>query len=204
MGSRHAVIVSYLALFVALGGSAAALQGRNSVHADDLAANSVKTRAIAQRTIKPGDIERESISAPQIRDGGIKRLDLHDQSVDSDSIVDGTIRSTDLGDLESIGLGGGREIRGDTAGIRLTAEGVTWTPNTAASAPVSFVASGSGGGLILDGTLGPGSGFIRLKETQGTPIPFANAVSLYAVRDGGQLRLAALLPDGSVQFLTGP
>ena len=39
--SRHAVVVSYLALFVALGGTAAALQGKHSVKADDLATNSV-------------------------------------------------------------------------------------------------------------------------------------------------------------------
>src|SRR5947199_315298 len=40
--ASHATIVAYLALFVALGGTATALSGRNSVFSDDIAPRNVK------------------------------------------------------------------------------------------------------------------------------------------------------------------
>ncbi len=60
MGSRHALVVSYLALFIALGGTAVAIQGKRSVKADDLATGAVTSRALGKGAVDTGDVRGQA------------------------------------------------------------------------------------------------------------------------------------------------
>ena len=51
-------VIAYLALFVALGGSAIALPGKKTVKGDDLANGAVKTRAIANGKVTESKLRR--------------------------------------------------------------------------------------------------------------------------------------------------
>lgn len=200
MGSRHAVVVSYLALFVALGGTATAIQQR-LVRARDLAANSVGVRALAPNSVGSKDIRSDVIGGRQLRDGGVGRDDLRSRSVESQAIADGTIRQEDLSqDLRQISLTQEQGIAADPTGMSLTSGRIEWHVNRGDTAPITFESSPfGGGGLLLDGSLGPNSGYIRLSETAGVPDPFTNAASLF-VRDNGagKTQLAVVFSDGTV------
>ena len=56
----HATVVAYLALFVALSGSAVALT---------LGRNSVKSKQLAPNAVKASDIAKDAVSGPKVRDG---------------------------------------------------------------------------------------------------------------------------------------
>ena len=55
------MIIGVIALIAALGGTATALQGKNSVRADDIAGNAVKTRSIAPKAVKAGKLAQASV-----------------------------------------------------------------------------------------------------------------------------------------------
>ncbi len=52
-----AMLVAIVALIAALTGSAVALQGKNSVKSNDIAANAVKSKDIAAQAVKPADLD---------------------------------------------------------------------------------------------------------------------------------------------------
>lgn len=200
MSSRHAVVVSYLALFVALGGTATAIQGQHSIQSDDLATNSVGSRALAARSIRAGEIRSDAIIGRHIRNGAVGRVDLKGQSVDGTAIIDGAIRSEDLGILGRIPIGEGKEIFSDVGGITLTAGRIKWTLTPDGPAPLRLESSpGGGGGVILDGSLGPQSGYIRFSESSGVPGSTGDSASLFLRDDGsGKTQLAVVFPGGIV------
>jgi len=81
-------VVGYIALFAALGGTAAALPGRNSVDANDIAKKAVKSRALANKAVKGRAI------AP----GAVKNGKLADGAVSATKLQDGAVVQTKLGD----------------------------------------------------------------------------------------------------------
>lgn len=207
MGSRHAVVVSYLALFVALGGTATAIQGQRSIKSDDLATNSVGARALVRRSISAGEIRSDAIVGRHIRNGAIGRVDLKRQAVDGTAIIDGAIHGEDLGTLGRIPIADGQEIYADVGGLSLSAGRIQWTLTRDGPAPLTLERSpGGGGGLILDGSLGPQSGYIELSESAGVPGTRPNRASLFLRDDGtGKTQLAVVFPGGAVVPLaTGP
>lgn len=80
-GSRgrpsHATIVAYLALFVALGGTAGALAGKNTVDSRD----------IKPKNVKASDLAKGAVSGPKIRGG----------AVNGAKVLDETLGQADLG-----------------------------------------------------------------------------------------------------------
>jgi hypothetical protein len=52
-----AIVVAVIALVAALGGSAVALKGKNSVKSNDIAKSAVKGQDIATGAVKPGDLD---------------------------------------------------------------------------------------------------------------------------------------------------
>jgi hypothetical protein len=56
-----AMVIALIALFAALGGTATALRGKNSVRSDDIAPGQVKTRDLAPRAVKAGKIAPSSV-----------------------------------------------------------------------------------------------------------------------------------------------
>lgn len=87
-------VVGYLALFVAMSGSADALQGKNTVFSDD----------IVNEQVKANDIGRNAISSVKIGDGQVSGRDIADSAIDGTKIVDGTLTGSDLTSESGLGL----------------------------------------------------------------------------------------------------
>jgi len=92
------MVVALIALFVALGGSAAALSGSNTVFSDDIVDNEVKTADVRDDTLTGGglvsaDVRNDTQTAPA---GGLGAVDLKPSSVGSSEVTNGSIASGDL------------------------------------------------------------------------------------------------------------
>jgi hypothetical protein len=88
-GSRRpspALVISFIALLVAISGTASALPGRNQVKKDDIAANAVRSSDIKAKNVRSSDI------AP----GAVGGSDLAAGSVGSNQIANGSIGNGDL------------------------------------------------------------------------------------------------------------
>ena len=76
-----AMLVAFVALFVAMGGSATALKGRNGVKKDDIvrgavgtseaANNSLRTQDVRNRTLRDRDMRRNSLTGTSIRESSL-------------------------------------------------------------------------------------------------------------------------------------
>jgi hypothetical protein len=84
-GSRgrpsHATIVAYLALFVALGGTAGALAGKNTVDSRDIKPKSVKASDLAANAVVPAKIRSNAVTGAKVLDDTLGRADLGTDSV---------------------------------------------------------------------------------------------------------------------------
>ena len=204
MGSRHALVVSYLALFVALGGSAAALSGKYSVRADDLATGSVTDRAVRQNAVGRGELQADSVYSRHLGTGVVHRRELGIASVTSTAIRNRSVGSFDLGVQSRIDFPFGRAIDG-LNGLGFIGGRILMSPIEGAPPPLEFRRVGeAGGSLRLDGSLAPGSGYLRFTETGARPQLAANSVSLYTRDVGGTSALMALLPSGEEVQLAPP
>ena len=207
MSSRHAIVVSYLALFIALGGTAAAIQGRRSVNTNDIATGAVTTRTLAHRAVGTQNLKGRAVDTDQIARDSVGRNKLKEQAVDSRVIANGTVASGDLAPQTRIPFAEGNGIPaillGPNPELRVAASRIGLSGSASGAAPVLFDdAFGSGGGLILDGSLGPSSGFLRFNEGTGSPPDFANTATLVARDSGtGKTQLVVFWPGGTSQVI---
>ena len=74
-------LVGYVALFVALSGTAIALPGKGSVKSDDLAAGAVKAKAIKAAAVTNAKLADGAVSSVKIADASIVPADLGDTAV---------------------------------------------------------------------------------------------------------------------------
>lgn len=81
-------VIAYVALFVALSGTAIALPGKSKVKSNDIARSAVKGKAIAPN----------SVATEKVRDGAINSAKLANGSVINSKIGDGVITSAKLAD----------------------------------------------------------------------------------------------------------
>jgi hypothetical protein len=73
--------VAYVALFVALSGSALALPGKNSVTSNDLKRGAVKGRAIAEGAVKKAKLRDAAVTAPKLGPAAVTAAALADNAV---------------------------------------------------------------------------------------------------------------------------
>jgi hypothetical protein len=71
-----AFVLAAIALFVALGGTATALSGTNTVFSDDIAPSNVHASDIGARQVKTSDIAPGNVKSSDIADGGVKATDI--------------------------------------------------------------------------------------------------------------------------------
>ena len=64
-------LVGYLALFVALGGTAAGLPGRNTVDSGDIKNANVKSVDIKDNTLKGADVRTDTLAGSDIKEGSL-------------------------------------------------------------------------------------------------------------------------------------
>lgn len=94
---RHlsfANVVSVVALFIALGGGAYAVQVAKK--------NSVNSKSIRNNSIRSVDVGKGQIRSSDIRDGQVGAADIGDGQVGSAEVADGSLSATDI-DVASLG-----------------------------------------------------------------------------------------------------
>jgi hypothetical protein len=116
MFSRHirSNVVGYVALFFALTGSAAALQGKNSVKAKDIAAGAVTTPKIrgdavtasklAQASVGAGAIAAQAVGASEIANGAVGTAELASGAVNTGALAANAVTGVQL-NKPTLGLG---------------------------------------------------------------------------------------------------
>lgn len=106
-------VVGYLALFVAMSGTAAALPGQSSVDSGDIRNGQVKAVDVGAGQVKTTDLGTSAVTEPKLADlavttdklagGAVSAPKLLENSVGSSKIIDGEVTSDDVQDD---GLGG--------------------------------------------------------------------------------------------------
>src|ERR671916_3119764 len=91
-----ATVIACLALFFALGGSAIALQGRNSVNSGDIKPKAVKT----------SDIANNAVTTRKIKNNHVRAADIQNNAVGTGEIRNGQVRTGDIAPAENIHLVG--------------------------------------------------------------------------------------------------
>ena len=106
-------VVGYLALFVALSGTALALPGTKQVKPNDLANGAVKGRAIAAGAVSTAKVRDDAITAPKLSPGAVTSAVLGGSAVGTAALADSAVTSAKLANdsvlREKIGQG---EING--------------------------------------------------------------------------------------------
>jgi hypothetical protein len=110
------MVVALIALFVALGGTATALTGTNTVdsgdiindqvRAPDIGADQVQASEVAQgavgssevafNSLAAGDLGTGSVGTAEVADGSLGNIDLGQNAVNSFSVQDNSLNNTDI------------------------------------------------------------------------------------------------------------
>ncbi|MQA74407.1 MAG: hypothetical protein GEU88_08740 [Solirubrobacterales bacterium] len=88
----RANVVGYVAVFLALSGTAAALPGHDTVFSDDIVAGGVRA----------SDVAAGAVGGRALHDGSVGGTDVRDASLGSADVRNGTLRGVDVGD-ETLG-----------------------------------------------------------------------------------------------------
>jgi hypothetical protein len=83
--ARHrpspAIVISLIALFVALSGVAVALPGKNRLDRNDPKRGSIGSRAIANNSIRTGDIRANNVQTSDLLDGSVTGEDVNEATL---------------------------------------------------------------------------------------------------------------------------
>lgn len=96
-----AMVVSVVALFVALSGSALALQA-NSVRSRHIVDGAVKSRDLKSGAVERGKLAGDAVDSVKVADGTLTGFDLASNAVTSSKILNGTVRAPDLGQIRDM------------------------------------------------------------------------------------------------------
>jgi hypothetical protein len=98
MRISYANIVASVALFVALGGTAAAVTTlpRDSVGSPQIQKDAVRSPEIAKDAVRSPEIAKDAVRSPEIADDAVRAPEIADDAVHSSEISDGTIRVADI------------------------------------------------------------------------------------------------------------
>jgi hypothetical protein len=103
-------VIGYVALFVALGGTAVALPGTNTVDSGDIINGQVKSADIANNKVNTIDLQDNQTRSSDVRDdtlanGGLGAVDLAPNSVGSSEVSDNSLTGSDINESTLSGLG---------------------------------------------------------------------------------------------------
>jgi hypothetical protein len=100
------LVISCIALFVAMSGTAVALKGHNTVDSGDLKPNSVKNADIAPDAVGADNIGRHTIVTGNLADSLVSSDKLGQASVTTQALRDGAVRGSKLADIHVVSVGG--------------------------------------------------------------------------------------------------
>jgi hypothetical protein len=89
-------VVASIALFVALGGSAVALEGQNSVNSGDIKNGAVKTEDINGDAVTGGKLEAEAVKSSDVANEGLTGGDVEDGSLTEDDVAIGDFPASSI------------------------------------------------------------------------------------------------------------
>ncbi|HSS05135.1 MAG TPA: hypothetical protein VLK89_08125 [Solirubrobacterales bacterium] len=143
----YANVVSTLALFLALGGSAAYAAGK--IQSGDLAAGAVHTSNVFKRAVTSGKLALGAVRSNQIANGAVGSQQIGDGAVSSKQIEDGAVGSKQIEDRAV----SSKQIEDGTIGSQQIGDSAVAPSNL--EFPVFYAASPSGGSVPV--TEGPDS-----------------------------------------------
>jgi hypothetical protein len=88
--------VGYVALFVALTGTAAALPGKATVQSNDIKPNAVKSKHVKDGQVGSSDVADETLVGGDVQDGSLEGVDLAPAALDGDGIRDQSLTGQDI------------------------------------------------------------------------------------------------------------
>jgi len=91
-----ALVISFIALAVAITGTASALEGRNQVRSDDIAPNAVKSSDVAANAVKSLEIARNAVKGPEIATNAVGQQEVANGAIGTGELADGAIGNGDL------------------------------------------------------------------------------------------------------------
>jgi hypothetical protein len=98
---RHAV--GYLALFVALGGTAVALPGRNSVDSRDIKPKNVRRSDLAPGSVNAAKIKDSAVNSAKIQDGAVAGSDVANDSLTGQQVDETSLHGVNADTVQSHG-----------------------------------------------------------------------------------------------------
>jgi hypothetical protein len=105
----HATVVAYLALFVAIGGTAVALPGKNTVDSGDIVRGQVRSSDLQDNGVRSRDVRDDELRSEDVLDEGLTGDDVAPNSLAGGDIAEGslgTVPSAEEADYaDSIGAG---------------------------------------------------------------------------------------------------
>jgi hypothetical protein len=81
-----ALIISFIALAVAITGTASALEGANSVRSDDIARNAVKSPDIAPNAVNSSELAGNAVKSPEVALGAIGTSELANGAIGNEDL----------------------------------------------------------------------------------------------------------------------
>jgi hypothetical protein len=94
----HATVVAYIALFVALGGTAIATHpgGENTISTGDIINGQVKTDDLGNGEVKVADVGQGAVATDELVNGQVKAADIGDGEIKGADIANGQVTADDL------------------------------------------------------------------------------------------------------------
>ena len=174
-------IVAYLALFVALGGTAVALPGKNTVKSNDIARGAVKGKSLAADAVKKRKIRNAAVVNAKLADRAVTAPKLADGSVSAQKLAAGAVGT---GALADSAVTRQKIAQGEVTGGKLDVAAVS-SPKLAGDSVISTkVADGS----LLAADFAPGQisdGFVKgPASTMGAGDPVGDPASYDPPRAG--------------------
>lgn len=117
----HATVVAYLALFVALGGTAGAIAGKNTVDTRDIKPKAVHTSDLAKNAVTKRKIRAAAVNGAKVLDGSIGGADLAAGSVSPGKLD--VFRASDSPGTVPVTGGSGQSL-GPTVTLEIPAGGL--------------------------------------------------------------------------------
>ncbi len=95
-----ALVVSIIALVVAMAGTAVAV---NKVTSKEIKKNAVRSKHIKKNAVRTADIKDGDVASVDLQDGGVTNVDLAADAVDGSKVANNSLSDADLSDYEVVG-----------------------------------------------------------------------------------------------------
>jgi hypothetical protein len=133
-------VVALIALFVALGGPAWALQGVNTVFSDDIVNGEVRSLDILNGGVTIADLADGSVGAGEVVNGALTGAELADGTVSGADVTNGSLEGTDVEDRS---LSGEDLAEGSVTGSEVAESTLGQVPSAGVAAHATTIADDS-------------------------------------------------------------